>query len=195
MHERSRVSVPGGWPHSETPTGISMKTLLLMLALLVAGCTGIPDGIEPVEDFELDRYLGTWYEIARLDHRFERGLSNVTAQYSMRDDGGVQVLNRGYRAEDDEWEEAEGKAYFVGDSNVGRLKVSFFGPFYGAYNVFELDDDYDHAMVAGPNRSYLWILAREPELPRPTLNALKAKAEAAGYDSSELIMVEHDALR
>jgi len=169
-----------------------MKRLIVILTFALAGCTGIPDGIKPVDDFEVDRYLGTWYEIARLDHRFERGLSNVTAQYSMRDDGGVRVLNRGYRAEDGEWEEAEGKAYFVGDSNVGRLKVSFFGPFYGAYNVFVLDEDYEHAMVAGPNRSYLWILARESRLPPSTLDALKARAEAVGYDPSELIIVEHD---
>lgn len=168
-----------------------MRATLLLLTLLAAGCTGIPDGIEPVDDFELDRYLGTWYEIARLDHRFERGLSNVTAQYSMREDGGVRVLNRGYRAEDGEWDQAEGKAYFVGDPDVGRIKVSFFGPFYGGYNVFELDEDYNYAMVAGPNRSYLWILARQPELPASTLDKLMAKAESAGYDASELIMVEH----
>lgn len=166
--------------------------LIVVLMLSFSGCTGIPDGIEPVQDFEVDRYLGTWFEIARLDHRFERGLSNVTAHYSMRDDGGVRVVNRGYRAEDQEWDQAEGKAYFVDDPDVGRLKVSFFGPFYGAYNVFELDENYHHALVAGPNRSYLWILARQPELPPTTLDELKAKAAAAGYDPAELIMVEHN---
>jgi len=169
-----------------------MKKLLVILTLALAGCTGIPDGIEPVDDFQLDRYLGTWYEIARLNHRFERGLSNVTAQYSMREDGGVRVVNRGYRAEEGKWEEADGKAFFVDDSDVGRLKVSFFGPFYGAYNVFELDDDYQYAMVVGPNRSYLWILARQPRLPPSTLAELKTKASDLGFDPSELIMVEHD---
>jgi len=169
-----------------------MKRMLLLLTFALAGCTGIPDGIEPVEDFELERYLGTWYEIGRLDHRFERGLSNVTAEYSMREDGGVRVLNRGFNTKEDEWDQVEGKAYFVGDSNVGRLKVSFFGPFYGGYNVFELDEDYEHALVAGPNRSYLWILAREPRLPQSTLDMLKARAESVGYDPSDLIMVEHD---
>ena len=169
-----------------------MRKFLAITVVLLAGCTGIPDGIEPVDDFELERYLGTWYEIARLDHSFERGLSNITASYSLREDGGVAVLNRGYRDEKGEWDEAEGKAYFIGDPGVGRLKVSFFGPFYGAYNVFELGDDYEYAMVAGPDRSYLWILAREPRLPPVMLDELLSKAEAAGYDTSELIIVEHD---
>lgn len=169
-----------------------LRRLLLVAVFALAGCTGIPEGIEPVDDFELEPYLGTWYEIARLDHPFERGLSNVTANYSMRDDGGVRVLNRGYRTESGEWDEAEGKAYFIGDPSIGRLKVSFFGPFYGAYNIFELGENYEYSMVAGPNRSYLWILAREPELPPATLEELLSKAEAAGYDTSELIFVEHD---
>ena len=111
---------------------------------------------------------------------------------SPRDDGGVGVLNRGFRAEKGKWDEAEGKAYFVGDPSVGRLKVSFFGPFYGAYNIFELGDNYEYSMVAGPNRSYLWILAREAQLPQSMLDELVSKAEAAGYDTSELIFVEHD---
>lgn len=169
-----------------------MRVLLLVAVFALSGCTGIPEGIDPVDDFELEPYLGTWYEIARLDHRFERGLSNVTANYSMRKDGGVRVLNRGYRTDRGEWDEAEGKAYFIGDSSVGRLKVSFFGPFYGAYNIFELGENYEYSMVAGPDRSYLWILAREPELPRALLDELLSKAEAAGYDTSELIFVEHD---
>jgi apolipoprotein D and lipocalin family protein len=169
-----------------------MRVLLWVAVFALSGCTGIPEGIDPVDDFELEPYLGTWYEIARLDHRFERGLSNVTANYSMREDGGVRVLNRGYRTDRGEWDEAEGKAYFIGDSSVGRLKVSFFGPFYGAYNIFELGENYEYSMVAGPDRSYLWILAREPELPRALLDELLSKAEAAGYDTSELIFVEHD---
>ncbi|MEJ2257977.1 MAG: lipocalin family protein [Woeseiaceae bacterium] len=169
-----------------------MRRLLLLTVLALSGCTGIPEGIDPVDNFELEPYLGTWYEIARLDHRFERGLSNVTANYSLREDGGVRVLNRGYRTESGKWDETEGKAYFIGDPDIGRLKVSFFGPFYGAYNVFELGEDYEYSMVAGPDRSYLWILAREPELPQEMLDELLSKAKAAGYDTSELIFVEHD---
>ena len=116
-------------------------TFVAGLLGLQAGCSGIPEGTSAVRDFELERYLGTWYEIARLDHRFERGLSNVTATYTRRDGGGVDVLNRGYDSEAGEWEEAKGKAFFVESPDVGHLKVSFFGPFYGAYNIIELEDD------------------------------------------------------
>lgn len=170
-----------------------MKKIIVIAALYLAGCTGIPEGIEPVEGFELDRYLGTWYEIARLDHSFERGLTNVTAHYSIRDGGGVAVSNRGFDTGKGEWDEAEGKAYFVDDPDVGRLKVSFFGPFYGAYNVFVLDrDDYGYAVVAGPNRSYLWILARTPDIGDALRDELVAKAANAGFATDELIFVEHD---
>ena len=169
-----------------------MRKFTLAAVFALSGCAGIPEGIEPVDKFELEPYLGTWYEIARLDHRFERGLSNVTAKYTLREDGGVSVLNRGYRAKKDKWDEAEGKAYFVGDPGVGQLKVSFFGPFYGAYNVFELGENYEYSMVAGANRSYLWILARKAQLSQSMLDELLAKAAAAGYDTSELIFVEHD---
>jgi apolipoprotein D and lipocalin family protein len=157
----------------------------------LAACTGTPDGVDVVDDFELEPYLGTWYEIARLDHGFERGLSNVTASYSMREDGSVRVVNRGYRAEKGEWEEANGKASFVDDQTVGRLKVSFFGPFYGGYNVVALDPKL-FSLVVGPNRSYLWILSREPSLDDAVLARLVAKAEALGFATNELIYVEHD---
>ena len=167
--------------------------VLTVLAVLVTACTGAPDGVETVSGFELKRYLGTWYEIARLDHSFERGLSNVTATYSLRDDGGVKVINRGYNDEDKEWDEAEGKAYFVGDEDVGQLKVSFFGPFYGGYNVIELDKEgYQYSMVAGPDRSYLWILSRTPEMDPGVLQTLIAKARDLGFATDELIMVEHE---
>jgi apolipoprotein D and lipocalin family protein len=158
----------------------------------LAGCTGIPEGVEAVDDFELDRYLGTWYEIARLDHRFERGLTSVTATYSRREDGGVRVVNRGYDAEAGEWQEAVGKAYFVGSPEIGRLKVSFFGPFYGGYNVIDLDTQaYSYSMVAGPDRSYLWILARSPGLDRAVVERLVDKAAGLGFAIDELIFVEH----
>jgi apolipoprotein D and lipocalin family protein len=167
--------------------------LLLAMLSLGAGCTGIPEGVTAVHDFELERYLGTWYEIARLDHRFERGLSNVTATYTPRDDGGVDVRNRGYDESAGEWDEATGKAYPVGEPDVGRLKVSFFGPFYGAYNILELDREaYRYALVAGPNRSYLWILARSPDPDPLTVERLVAKAAELGFPTNELIRVQHD---
>jgi apolipoprotein D and lipocalin family protein len=166
----------------------------LSVALALAGCTGVPNGVEVVKGFELERYLGTWYEIARLDHSFERGLSRVTAEYQLRDDGGVSVLNRGYDAEAGEWDEADGKAYLSGAPGEGRLKVSFFGPFYGGYNIFALDEThYGYAMVAGPTRSYLWILARSPRLDPSVLERLVARAAALEFPTDELIYVEHGA--
>lgn len=166
-----------------------MKKLITFLcALFVSGCASVPEGVETVDGFELPRYLGVWHEIARLDHSFERGLVNVTAEYSMRPDGGVRVLNKGYDTAKKKWKTAEGKAYFTGDPSAGRLKVSFFGPFYGGYNIVELDKSgYAWSLVAGPNRSYLWILARSPELPAADLERLKARAAALGFDTAKLV--------
>ena len=170
----------------------SLYRMVPVLAIMLSACTGAPEGVEGVSGFDLNRYLGTWYEIARLDHGFERGLSNVTATYSLREDGGVKVVNRGYNAEKEEWDEAEGKAYFLGDEDVGQLKVSFFGPFYGGYNIVELDKEgYQYSLVVGPDRSYLWILARTPDLDDAILDRLVAKARELGFPTDELIMVEH----
>ncbi|WP_035480482.1 lipocalin family protein [Aliagarivorans marinus] len=171
-----------------------LRTKLLVLASLfsLTACLGMPDSVKPVKDFELDNYLGTWYEIARLDHSFERGLSQVSAEYSLRDDGGVRVINRGYSAEKGEWKEAEGKAYFVQDSQTGYLKVSFFGPFYGSYVVFELDkEDYQYAFVSGPDTDYLWLLARTPNVDPALIERFTTMARDKGFDTSQLILVEH----
>ncbi|MAP31702.1 MAG: lipocalin [Marinobacter sp.] len=169
-----------------------MKTVLAVTALLflMTGCTGVPKGIEPVTGFDQQRYLGTWYEIARLDHSFEEGLSQVTAEYTLNDDGSIKVINRGYNAEAGEWEEAEGRAVFVGDSDVGHLKVSFFGPFYGAYVVFGLDDQYTTAYITGYNRDYLWLMSRTPEVSDEVLEAFRVRAEAEGFELGQLIVVE-----
>lgn len=172
---------------------VRAMVLGLVLAICLAGCTGVPDGVRVVDGFELDRYLGRWYEIARLDHPFERGLSHVTAEYSIRQDGGVDVLNRGFDMEAGEWQEAVGRAYFVEAPDVGRLKVSFFGPFYGGYNIIALDQEhYAHALVCGPDRSYLWILARSPVLDGATVEALVHRASELGFATDELIFVDHD---
>ncbi|TVP91202.1 MAG: lipocalin [Pseudomonadaceae bacterium] len=165
---------------------------LLVAVLVLSGCVRLPTQVTPVENFELERYLGTWYEIARLDHSFERGLSRVTAEYSMRDDGGVRVLNRGYNAAEGEWSEAEGKAYFVGEPDVGFLRVSFFGPFYGAYGIFELDENYEYAFVSGPTNNYLWLLARSPDVEEAVIERFVNRADELGFDVDELIMVAHD---
>lgn len=160
--------------------------------LLVSACTGVPKGLEPVRGFELQRYLGHWHEIARLDHSFERGLSDVSATYSLREDGGIEVVNRGFDAVRGEWEEIKGRAYFLGSPQTASLKVSFFGPFYGGYHIIALDrDSYRYALVSGPSRKYLWILARDKQLPRATLQSLVAQAKQAGFDTDELIYVEH----
>ena len=171
-----------------------LKKFMFGLVFLLAGCTGLPDGVTPVDHFQLERYLGKWYEIARLDHSFERGLSQVSAEYSLNADGSVKVINRGYSAGDKQWKQAEGKAYFVKRPDQGFLKVSFFGPFYGSYVILELDkNDYAHALVCGPDRSYLWILARSPKISNEVKNALVAKASDLGFKTENLIWVRHDA--
>ena len=165
---------------------------LLLCAGLVA-CLGIPKDAKPIEGFELERYLGTWFEIARMDHSFERGMTHVSAQYSLRDGGGIKVINRGFKTSDNSWSEAEGRAFFIGDSDIGQLKVSFFGPFYGAYNIIELDqENYQYALIVGANTSYMWILARRPELDPAIVTRLVAKARSLGFKADELIFPEHD---
>jgi apolipoprotein D and lipocalin family protein len=160
----------------------------MVVVWLLSACTGMPEKVQPVGGFELNRYLGHWYEIARLDHSFERGLTQVSATYSIREDGGVKVLNRGFASEKQEWKEAEGKAYFVRDSQTGYLKVSFFGPFYGSYIVMALDqENYQYSLVSGPDHSYLWILSRTPTLDSAVMKRLLDKAEAAGFDTGKLI--------
>jgi apolipoprotein D and lipocalin family protein len=170
-----------------------MKKMFILLLFFVTGCVGMPEKVQPVAHFKLENYLGKWYEIARLDHSFERGLSRVTAEYSLRDDGGVRVVNRGYSSQKKTWKEIEGKAYFVKESDQGYLKVSFFGPFYGSYIVFELDrTNYQYALVSGPNTSYLWILARRPKIDKDIQDKLIAKAAASGFDTSKLLFVDHE---
>ncbi|MEN7341676.1 MAG: lipocalin family protein [Pseudomonadota bacterium] len=168
----------------------AFRSLFLLSALLLAACVNVPDGIQPVQNFDAERYLGTWYEIARLDHRFERGLVDVSATYARRDDGGISVLNRGYRVDDEAWDEARGKAYFVRDASTGFLKVSFFGPFYGAYVIFDLDEDYQYSFVSGPNRDYLWLLSRTPTVPPSVLERFRAHAAEVGFDTEALIVVD-----
>ncbi|MCY0965399.1 lipocalin family protein [Parathalassolituus penaei] len=168
-------------------------TALLWATLWLGGCTGMPQGVSPVSDFDGERYLGQWYEIARLDHSFERGLEQVTATYSRREDGGVKVINRGYSPEKAEWKEAEGKAYFVETPDKGYLKVSFFGPFYGSYVVFGLGADYQHSFISGPDHSYLWLLARTPTVSDEVYQQFVDDAKARGFDTSQLIRVNQKA--
>lgn len=167
-----------------------MRYFLLILFSILTACTGIPDGIEPVRNFELNRYLGKWYEIARLDHSFERGLDRVTATYSIREDGGVKVINQGFDIEANRWKEAEGKAYFVQNSQTGHLKVSFFGPFYGSYIIFDLGNNYDYSLVTSSDRSYFWLLSRYPNIDDRLKKELIHKMADLGFETEKLIFVK-----
>lgn len=157
----------------------------------LAGCVSVPAGVTPVTGFDLDRYLGTWYEIARLDHSFERNLTNVTATYSLNDDGSVRVANRGFDTRACEYDERIGRATFNGEPTVASLAVSFFGPFAGGYHVIALAPDYSYAVVSGPNKSFFWILSRTPTLPDRTVDRILAEATANGYPiADEIILVD-----
>ena len=177
---------------------LKMKSKILSIltpaiALLFVGCTGLPKGITPVTGFSIEMYMGTWYEIARLDHSFERNMANVTANYSLGPKGVIRVVNRGFDTQKKEWKSVEGRAKFISQPDVGSLKVSFFGPFYGGYHVIALDKEgYRYAMVSGPNRSYLWILARDKKLDTAIQTELIAQAEVLGFKTEDLILVDHD---
>ncbi len=167
------------------------KLMLGVLSLLLTGCGGYPQNITPVQQFDVNRYLGKWYEIARLDHSFERGLEKVSAEYTLLGNGRVKVVNRGFSTKNNEWKEAEGKAHLAGNTDEGYLKVSFFGPFYSSYVVFGLDEEeYQYAYVSGPNHSYLWLLSRSPSVEQEVLARFVETAEEKGYNTEELIYVK-----
>lgn len=169
--------------------------LAAAILLSLAACSTLPPaGIQPVTGFDVQRYSGQWYEIARLDHRFERGMSDVQAHYSPQPDGSVTVRNRGFDTAAGRWKEALGRARFNADPGTASLKVSFFGPFYGGYHVVALDPAYRWAMVAGNDRDYLWLLARERSLPQEVTTRLLQQAQALGFDTSKLIWVSQQRL-
>lgn len=166
-----------------------MKKLVLIFFFLLSGCTGIPKGITVVDNFSLDRYLGTWHEIVRLDNRFEKELDPVSATYSLAPDGSVKVVNKGYDLKKQAWKTIQGRGVFLDDKNTsqGALKVSFFGPFYASYNVIDLDKaGYRWAMVCGRDKSYFWILSKDPVMDQRQLDALVARAAAFGFDTAKL---------
>lgn len=171
------------WP---VVTGVAIA-----LTLVACKTPTPPKGVQPITHFDASRYLGKWYEIARLENRFERGLEQVTATYGQRSDGGISVLNGGYDPRKQKWNESEGKAYFTGAPTTAALKVSFFGPFYGGYNVIALDDEYKYALVSGPNRDYLWILARTPTIPDKVKDDYVRIARSLGFRVDQLVWVKH----
>lgn len=162
------------------------------LALLSSCSVGLPKGATAVQNFDSQKYLGNWYEIARFDFRFEKNLNNVTATYSMKDNGNIKVDNKGYDYVKNKWKESIGEAKFVKNENIGELKVSFFKPIWAGYNVIDVDQDYKYALIAGNNLDYLWILSREKTIPAEYKQRFLAKAKSIGYKTDQLIWVEHD---
>jgi apolipoprotein D and lipocalin family protein len=171
----------------------------IALALLLAGgfimstsCSSIPEGAKPVDPFDSMRYLGMWYEIARFDFKFEKNMNNTKAEYSLNNDGTIRVENSGFDYITNKQKRAIGKAKFIKSKSVGQLKVSFFGPFYGAYNIIMIDTDYKYALIAGKNLNYLWILSRERTIPKEIKDRYISEARKIGYNTDKLIWVEHN---
>lgn len=191
-HPSKALAQPSSWTRSRK---IGIAALLVTgCAIVLSGCasTRPPAGVSAVTPFDAKRYTGVWYEIARLDHRFERGLTNVSATYTLQDDGSLRVVNRGYAPAKQDWNEAIGRALFTGSPDVGSLKVSFFGPFYGGYHIAALDPDYRWSLVIGPDTDYAWILARDKQLSQADREAISARAQSLGVNTAELIWVSHE---
>jgi len=170
-------------------------TLIPTLLITISGfysCSTIPKGVVAVKSFNKEKYLGKWYEIARLDFKYERNLINTTAEYSLNDNGSIKVFNSGYNVKKGKNVNATGKAKFEGDDHIAMLKVSFFGPFYAGYNVIALDEDYRYALVSGDSFKYLWILSRDTTIPDEIKSKYLQIAEKSGYKTSDLIWVEHN---
>lgn len=164
-----------------------------MLALAWFACGKKVD--QPtVKELDLKRYMGTWYEIARFDHSFERGLAGVTATYALQEDGKISVLNQGFKGGlDGKKSSAKGKARMPDPSQPGKLEVSFFAFFYAPYWVLDLDTvNYQYALIGSPGQDYLWILGRSPQMSSEIYDKLVNKAASLGYDTSKLLRVEQN---
>jgi|SRR5665213_3060374 len=164
----------------------------IAVAFALSSCVSIPKDARAVAPFDKDKYLGQWYEVARLDFKYEKGLDHVTATYTLKDAKTIRVVNKGYNAKEQKWEQSIGKAKLVGNGTQGRLKVSFFGPFYAGYNVIAIDPDYRYAMVAGNNLDYLWLLSREKTMPEEYKNKYLQQAKDLGYDTGKLVWTNQD---
>ncbi len=180
--------------YARNSIGSRLLGALSLIVIFLSGCanTNPPPGVTPVSPFDVSRYQGRWYELARLDHSFERGMSDVSATYTPQPDGTVRVVNRGFDTASGRWREVTGKAKFTGSPSVASLKVSFFGPFYGGYHVAALDPDYRWALVLGPNTGYCWILARDKHMDPNELKRIVARAQALGVDTTSLVWVTHE---
>jgi apolipoprotein D and lipocalin family protein len=184
-------------------TGVKMRikksfnvAILVGIAALVMAFSSCgkdsPENAVAVQDFDLNNYIGKWYEIARIDFKHEKNMDNVTAEYYLNEDGSVKVINRGYDYINEKWKDSVGTAKFRGDVNEGALKVSFFGPFYSGYTVIAIDPFYQNALVAGKNYDYLWLLSRETTMPQETITRYLTIADDLGFDTDNLVWVEHD---
>lgn len=171
-------------------SGFLLKMVIIMSTLF--SCTTIPKGAVAVKSFDKQKYLGKWYEIARIDFKFERNLNNTTAEYSLNKNGSIRVENRGYNIKKEKWTKAVGKAKFVKEDDIAMLKVSFFGPFYAGYNVIAIDPNYTYALVAGKNLKFLWILSRGTTIPDEIKTQYLKIAEEIGYNTSNLLWVKHN---
>lgn len=173
--------------------GSLLSISIISTAMLgMFSCATIPKNASAVKSFNKEKYLGKWYEIARFDFTFEKNLNNTTAEYSLNENGTIKVDNKGYDTVKKKWKQSIGKAKFVKNENTAMLKVSFFGPFYGGYNVLAIDDEYKYALIAGSSLKYLWILSRETTIPEDIKKKYLQVAENVGYDTSELLWIEHD---
>ncbi len=167
-------------------------TSLIMLSTIIISAKSPDQTIKSTFEFKLDKYLGTWYEIARFDHSFERGLEGATANYSLMDNGKIKVVNSGYKnGFNGKLNTAIGKAKLASPNTPRNLKVSFFLFFYSPYNILELDENYQYALIGSNSSKYLWILSRTPEIDDKLYNSILEKATKRGYDVSKLIKVKH----
>ncbi|UFK97221.1 lipocalin family protein [Kaistella faecalis] len=175
-------------------TKIVVPVSLGILGLLIfSSCSvKIPEGATAVNNFEKEKYLGKWYEIARLDFKWEKNMEQVTAEYSLKDNGHIKVDNKGYNYVKKEWKQSIGEARFVEDEKTSRLKVSFFKPFWAGYNVIELAGDYQYALVVGDDLDNMWILSREKTIPEDIKQRFLSKAKSLGYKTEELVWTKQN---
>lgn len=173
-------------------SGIAALGIGLITLGLACKAVKVPKNVTVVKPFDAKKYMGVWYEIARFDFKHEKDLKNVTATYALNDDGSVKVVNKGYNYVKDKWQEAVGKAKFIGDTNEAALKVSFFGPFYSGYNVVSMDPAYENVLVFGESKDYIWILSRSKTIPHEVKDKFLQIARDAGYDLKRLVWTQQD---
>ncbi len=198
MHTKSHISNPSLNATAFILKFILMKKIFAALGVLFlwsCNTQQLPTGATAVTNFEQEKYLGKWYEIARLDFTFEKDMDNTMAEYALNKDKSIKVINSGYNYKKEKWSQVEGKAKFVGEPSLAELKVSFFGPFYAPYNVIALEGDYKYALVVGKNTDYLWILSREKTIPNDVKERFLALAKDLGYHIDDLVWPTHDRIR